>query len=118
MGTIPPRRESFELCAGSNRVAAAICSSTPPISVADGRWWVLDDRAQASIGHRLCAGDPLVLSRAYPNLYNAMNVHRSAGSGAGWDVAREAPSLRWPPRPPMIRSSVDLLHRCPQSLRR
>ena len=91
MGTIPPRREWIRAVRGVKprggrylQLYAADLGRDP-----DGRWWVLDDRAQASIGHRLCAGDPLVLSRAYPNLYNAMNVHRSAGSGAGWDVARE-----------------------------
>src|ERR1019366_2908173 len=44
----------------------------------DGRWWVRGDRTQAPS----CAGSELenrlVLSRAYPNLYNAMNVERLA----------------------------------------
>jgi len=44
----------------------------------DGRWWVLDDRAQAPSGAGYALENRLVLSRAYPNLYNAMNVHRLA----------------------------------------
>ena len=44
----------------------------------DGRWWVLDDRAQAPSGAGYALENRLVLSRAYPNLYNAMNVERLA----------------------------------------
>ena len=44
----------------------------------DGRWWVLDDRAQAPSGAGYALENRLVLSRAYPNLYNAMNVQRLA----------------------------------------
>ena len=44
----------------------------------DGRWWVLDDRTQAPSGAGYSLENRLVLSRAYPNLYNAMNVHRLA----------------------------------------
>jgi uncharacterized circularly permuted ATP-grasp superfamily protein/uncharacterized alpha-E superfamily protein len=44
----------------------------------DGRWWVLDDRAQAPSGAGYTLENRLVLSRAYPNLYNAMNVRRLA----------------------------------------
>ncbi len=44
----------------------------------DGRWWVLDDRAQAPSGAGYALENRLVLSRAYPNLYHAMNVHRLA----------------------------------------
>ncbi|WP_293676023.1 circularly permuted type 2 ATP-grasp protein [uncultured Phenylobacterium sp.] len=44
----------------------------------DGRWWVLDDRTQAPSGAGYALENRLVLSRAYPNLYNAMNVHRLA----------------------------------------
>ena len=45
----------------------------------DGRWWVLDDRAQAPSGAGYALENRLVLSRAFPNLYNAMNVQRLAG---------------------------------------
>jgi len=45
----------------------------------DGRWWVLDDRTQAPSGAGYALENRLVLSRAYPNLYNAMNVQRLAG---------------------------------------
>jgi uncharacterized circularly permuted ATP-grasp superfamily protein/uncharacterized alpha-E superfamily protein len=44
----------------------------------DGRWWVLDDRAQAPSGAGYALENRLVLSRAYPNLYNGMNVQRLA----------------------------------------
>ena len=44
----------------------------------DGRWWVLDDRAQAPSGAGYALENRLVLSRAFPNLYNAMNVQRLA----------------------------------------
>ena len=44
----------------------------------DGRWWVLDDRTQAPSGAGYALENRLVLSRAYPNLYNAMNVQRVA----------------------------------------
>jgi uncharacterized circularly permuted ATP-grasp superfamily protein len=44
----------------------------------DGKWWVLDDRTQAPSGAGYALENRLVLSRAYPNLYNAMNVHRLA----------------------------------------
>lgn len=44
----------------------------------DGRWWVLDDRTQAPSGAGYALENRLVLSRAYPDLYNAMNVQRLA----------------------------------------
>jgi uncharacterized circularly permuted ATP-grasp superfamily protein/uncharacterized alpha-E superfamily protein len=44
----------------------------------DGRWWVLGDRTQAPSGAGYELENRLVLSRAYPNLYNAMNVQRLA----------------------------------------
>ena len=44
----------------------------------DGRWWVLDDRTQAPSGAGYALQNRLVVSRAYPALYNNMNVHRVA----------------------------------------
>ena len=44
----------------------------------DGRWWVLDDRTQAPSGSGYALENRMVLSRAFPHLYNAMNVHRLA----------------------------------------
>ncbi len=44
----------------------------------DGKWWVLDDRTQAPSGAGYALENRLVLSRAFPNLYNAMNVQRLA----------------------------------------
>ncbi len=44
----------------------------------DGRWWVLDDRTQAPSGMGYALETRLVLTRAFPQLYNAMNVERLA----------------------------------------
>jgi uncharacterized circularly permuted ATP-grasp superfamily protein/uncharacterized alpha-E superfamily protein len=44
----------------------------------DGKWWLLSDRTQAPSGAGYALENRLVLSRAYPNLYNAMNVRRLA----------------------------------------
>ena len=44
----------------------------------DGRWWVLGDRTQAPSGAGYELENRLVLSRAFPSLYNAMNVERLA----------------------------------------
>jgi len=44
----------------------------------DGRWWVLGDRAQAPSGAGYALENRLVLSRAFPTLYQDMNVARLA----------------------------------------
>jgi len=44
----------------------------------DGRWWVLGDRTQAPSGAGYELENRLVLSRAFPGLYNGMNVERLA----------------------------------------
>src|SRR5476651_356114 len=44
----------------------------------DGRWWVLGDRAQAPSGAGYALENRLVMARAFPHLYNAMNVERLA----------------------------------------
>ncbi|MBL8554971.1 MAG: circularly permuted type 2 ATP-grasp protein [Phenylobacterium sp.] len=44
----------------------------------DGRWWVLEDKAQAPSGAGYALENRLVVSRAYPNLYTSLNVHRLA----------------------------------------
>ncbi len=44
----------------------------------DGRWWVLGDRTQAPSGAGYELENRLVISRAFPGLYNAMNVERLA----------------------------------------
>ena len=44
----------------------------------DGRWWVLGDRTQAPSGAGYELENRLVVSRAFPSLYNAMNVERLA----------------------------------------
>jgi uncharacterized circularly permuted ATP-grasp superfamily protein/uncharacterized alpha-E superfamily protein len=44
----------------------------------DGRWWVLGDRTQAPSGAGYALENRLIVSRAFPSLYNTMNVHRLA----------------------------------------
>ena len=44
----------------------------------DGRWWVLGDRTQAPSGAGYELENRLVVSRAFPSLYNGMNVERLA----------------------------------------
>jgi uncharacterized circularly permuted ATP-grasp superfamily protein/uncharacterized alpha-E superfamily protein len=44
----------------------------------DGRWWVMDDRTQAPSGAGYALENRLVVSRAYPDLYNNLHAHRLA----------------------------------------
>jgi uncharacterized circularly permuted ATP-grasp superfamily protein/uncharacterized alpha-E superfamily protein len=44
----------------------------------DGRWWVLNDRAQAPSGLGYALENRLAISRAYPAPYGQMNVQRLA----------------------------------------
>lgn len=44
----------------------------------DGRWWVVDDRTQGPSGAGYALENRLVLSRAFPDVYKAMNVQRLA----------------------------------------
>jgi uncharacterized circularly permuted ATP-grasp superfamily protein/uncharacterized alpha-E superfamily protein len=44
----------------------------------DGRWWVLNDRAQAPSGAGYALENRLAVSRAYPSTYAKMNVQRLA----------------------------------------
>jgi uncharacterized circularly permuted ATP-grasp superfamily protein/uncharacterized alpha-E superfamily protein len=64
----------------------------------DGRWWVLDDRTQAPSGAGYALENRLVLSRAYPNLYNAMNVQRLAAFFDGLRKGLAATAGRSDPR--------------------
>ena len=64
----------------------------------DGRWWVLDDRAQAPSGLGYALENRLVLSRAFPNLYGAMNVQRLAGFFDDFRKGLAATALRVEPR--------------------
>src|SRR5947199_6101040 len=76
--------------AGSTEYLRAVCGVKPPGNRylhfyaadlgrgPDGRWWVLDDRAQAPSGAGYALENRLVLSRAYPDIYNTMNVQRLA----------------------------------------
>src|SRR5712691_6832095 len=45
---------------------------------ADGRWWVLGDRAQAPSGAGYALENRLALSRAMPDTYRALHVNRPA----------------------------------------
>src|ERR1700745_2523495 len=45
---------------------------------ADGRWWVLGDRAQAPSGAGYAIENRLALSRALPDVYRTLNVERLA----------------------------------------
>ena len=64
----------------------------------DGRWWVLDDRTQAPSGAGYALENRLVLSRAYPALYNAMNVQRLAPFFDGLRQGLAASAERRDPR--------------------
>lgn len=64
----------------------------------DGRWWVLDDRTQGPSGAGYALENRLVLSRAYPNLYNAMNVERLAPFFDGFRRGLAAAADRVDPR--------------------
>src|ERR1700738_3115794 len=64
----------------------------------DGRWWVLGDRAQAPSGAGYALENRLVLSRAFPNLYNAMNVQRLAGFFSEFRASLAASASRSDPR--------------------
>ena len=65
----------------------------------DGRWWVLGDRTQAPSGAGYALENRLVLSRAFPTLYNEMNVERLApffrrvSHRAGWRGRRSEPRI-------------------------
>ncbi len=64
----------------------------------DGRWWVLGDRAQAPSGAGYALENRLVLSRAFPSLYQEMNVERLAPFFAALRSGLTAASVRTEPR--------------------
>ncbi len=64
----------------------------------DGRWWVLDDRSQAPSGAGYALENRLVLSRAYPALYNSMNVERLAPFFSAFRDGLTAAAARTEPR--------------------
>src|SRR5690348_1712298 len=76
--------------AGSSEYLRPVCGIKPPggrylnLYAADvgrgpdGRWWVLGDRTQAPSGAGYALENRLVLSRAFGDLYKAMNVPRVA----------------------------------------
>jgi uncharacterized circularly permuted ATP-grasp superfamily protein/uncharacterized alpha-E superfamily protein len=44
----------------------------------DGRWWVIDDRTQAPSGAGYALENRIVISRAFPDLFNNLKVQRLA----------------------------------------
>ena len=64
----------------------------------DGRWWVLSDRTQAPSGAGYALETRMVLSRAFPRLYNAMNVERLAPFFSAFRASLAAAASRADPR--------------------
>jgi uncharacterized circularly permuted ATP-grasp superfamily protein/uncharacterized alpha-E superfamily protein len=64
----------------------------------DGKWWVLGDRTQAPSGAGYALENRMVLSRAFPSLYNAMNVKRLAPFFADFRAGLTAAAQRIEPR--------------------
>ncbi len=64
----------------------------------DGRWWVLDDRAQAPSGAGYALENRMVLSGAFPELYGAMNVQRLAPFFSAFRAALADSAHRSDPR--------------------
>ncbi len=64
----------------------------------DGRWWVLGDRTQAPSGAGYALENRMVLSRAFPHLYNAMNVERLAPFFSDFRAGLAAAASRADPR--------------------
>ena len=64
----------------------------------DGRWWVLDDRTQAPSGAGYALENRLVLSRAYPALYNNLNIERLAPFFSAFRDGLAAAATRTEPR--------------------
>ena len=64
----------------------------------DGRWWVHGDRTQAPSGAGYALETRMVLSRAFPNLYNAMNVERLAPFFTAFRASLAASARRQEPR--------------------
>ena len=64
----------------------------------DGRWWVLSDRSQAPSGAGYELENRLVISRAFPALYNGMNVERLAPFFEALRTSLSALAARQDPR--------------------
>jgi uncharacterized circularly permuted ATP-grasp superfamily protein/uncharacterized alpha-E superfamily protein len=64
----------------------------------DGRWWLLGDRTQAPSGAGYALENRMVLSRAFPDLYNAMNVQRLASFFGDFRAGLAAAAQRSEPR--------------------
>ena len=64
----------------------------------DGNWWVLGDRTQSPSGAGYALENRMVLSRAFPNLYNGMNVQRLAPFFSDFRAGLTAAARRTDPR--------------------
>src|SRR5438445_8905804 len=96
--------------AGSPEYLRPVCGVPPPggryLSLyaadvgrrPDGRWWVLGDRTQAPSGAGYALENRLVLSRAFSDLYNSMNVERVAPFFEAFRDALRASADRDEPR--------------------
>jgi uncharacterized circularly permuted ATP-grasp superfamily protein/uncharacterized alpha-E superfamily protein len=64
----------------------------------DGRWWLLGDRTQAPSGAGYALENRMVLSRAFPDLYNGANVQRLASFFGEFRAGLAASAHRSDPR--------------------
>ena len=64
----------------------------------DGRWWVLQDRAQAPSGTGYALENRLALTRAFPDMFRSMNIERLAAFFQGFRAGLVSRSKRVEPR--------------------
>lgn len=64
----------------------------------DGRWWVLQDRAQAPSGTGYALENRLALARAFPDMFRSMNIERLAPFFQSFRAGLVARSRRVEPR--------------------
>jgi uncharacterized circularly permuted ATP-grasp superfamily protein/uncharacterized alpha-E superfamily protein len=64
----------------------------------DGRWWVLQDRAQAPSGAGYALENRLALTRAFPDMFRSMNIERLAAFFQGFRAGLVSRSRRVEPR--------------------
>lgn len=64
----------------------------------DGRWWVLQDRAQAPSGAGYALENRLALTRAFPDMFRSMNIERLAAFFQGFRAGLASRSKRVEPR--------------------
>ena len=64
----------------------------------DGRWWVLQDRAQAPSGTGYALENRLAMTRAFPDMFRSMNIERLAAFFQGFRAGLVERSKRIDPR--------------------